>query len=614
MLKVVNLSKSYGSNVLFDEVTFSINRGERVGLVGRNGHGKTTLLRLVTGEESPDSGSLAIPRGYRIGHLAQTLQFSQPTALMEAAQGLQHSERDDLWKAEKVLAGLGFSSGDQGRSPLEFSGGFQVRLNLARLLVSRPDLLLLDEPTNYLDIIAIRWLERFFKAWSGEMLLITHDRGFMDKVTTHTMGIHRRKFRKIPGDTVKYYCQIATEEEIFEKSRVNLEKKRRHTEEFIRKFRAKARLGGLVQSRIKTLEKLGVSQKLDQIRSLHFSFRSMPFRSRVMLDVSGLSFCYPGQQIELMEDLNVVVGQGDRIGVIGANGKGKSTLLRLLAGELSPGRGEVKSHPRLKVGYYGQTNVERLLPERSVVEEIRSSDPDGSLQKAMSICGRMMFVSDDASKRISVLSGGEKCRVLLGKLLLDPVHLLLLDEPTNHLDMESGEALFDALGRFDGALVMVTHNERFLDAFANRLIVFDNGAVSVFEGTYKQFIREMGWRAEEPVEGHKGQRKKDRVSRSTRSKAARKERADAIRERSRTLRPLEAKADELEKTIAVLERSLRENEEALVNASTAGTVERIPELSRQNHGLSADIERHYELLCLATEDLETTRRKWENEK
>ncbi len=611
MLKVVNLSKSYGSHVLFDEVNFNINRGERVGLVGRNGHGKTTLLRLITGEETPDSGSLSIPKGYRVGHLAQILHFTQATVLMEAAQDLNHGERDDLWKAEKVLAGLGFSIADQGRSPLELSGGYQVRLNLARLLVSRPDLLLLDEPTNYLDIIAIRWLERFFLAWRGELLLVTHDRGFMDKVTTHTMGIHRRKFRKIRGNTGKYYHQIGMEEEIFEKSRVNLEKKRQQTEEFIRRFRAKARLGGLVQSRIKTLEKAGIAEKLEEIRSIRFSFTSLPFRSRVMMEISGMSFSYPGQQVKLIDDLNVVVGKGDRIGVIGANGKGKSTLLRLLAGELRPIKGEVKSHPRLKVGYYAQTNVERLRSDRTVVEEIRSSDPDGSLQKSISICGRMMFVDENALKRISVLSGGERCRVLLGKLLLDPVHLLLLDEPTNHLDMESGEALFEALDRFDGALVMVTHNERFLEAFANRLIVFDNGAVSVFEGTYPQFIEKMGWLAEDSGQDSQGREKGEKAGGSKRSKAARRARAESIRERSLALRPLEARVMELEDMIVKMERGLRENEESLVEASTVGMAEKIAELSRENHGLSVNIEGHYELLCLATEALESARRKWE---
>jgi ATP-binding cassette subfamily F protein 3 len=225
MLKIENLSKSYGTQALFEEVTVNINRGERVGLVGRNGHGKTTLLRLMTGEESADTGKITAPRGYRIGYLRQQLDFTQPTILAEAALGLPEEEKEQSWKAEKILAGLGFSKSDMERPPEVFSGGFQVRLNLAKLLVSDPDLLLLDEPTNYLDVVAIRWLEGFFRSWPGELLVVTHDRGFMDSVTTHTMGIHRRRIRKMKGDTARFYGQIAMEEEVHEKSRINMEKK-----------------------------------------------------------------------------------------------------------------------------------------------------------------------------------------------------------------------------------------------------------------------------------------------------------------------------------------------------------------------------------------------------
>ena len=214
MLKIENLSKSYGSQALFNEVSVNINRGERVGLVGRNGHGKTTLLRLLTGEETPDSGNISIPRGYRVGYLRQQLDFTCPTVLEEASLGLGEDEKDQTWRAEKVLAGLGFSIEDMARPAEVFSGGYQVRLNLARLLVSEPDLLLLDEPTNFLDIVAIRWLNKFLLSWKGELLVITHDRSFMDAVTTHIMGIHRQKVRKIPVDTGKFYSQIAMEEQV----------------------------------------------------------------------------------------------------------------------------------------------------------------------------------------------------------------------------------------------------------------------------------------------------------------------------------------------------------------------------------------------------------------
>ena len=222
MISVDNLWKSYGPQVLFEGISFKVNPRERVGLVGRNGHGKTTLLRLVTGEEEPDSGSILIPKNYRIGYVTQHLGFTEDTVLKEGMKGLPDTQREQHWKVERVLAGLGFSQDDMGRDPAEFSGGFQVRLNLAKVLVSDPDMLLLDEPTNYLDITSIRWIERFLNAWPRELILVTHDRTFMDRIVTHTMGIHRRKMRKIEGDTEKYYTQIAQDEDIYELSLIHI--------------------------------------------------------------------------------------------------------------------------------------------------------------------------------------------------------------------------------------------------------------------------------------------------------------------------------------------------------------------------------------------------------
>ena len=607
MLKVQNLSKSYGDQVLFSDVTFNINRGERLGLVGRNGHGKTTLLRILTGQEEADTGTVSAPKGYRIGYLKQNLEFTQPSIRLEAAAGLSGEEGDQMWKAERVLMGLGFSKGDMDSPPAELSGGFQVRLNLARLLVSEPDLLLLDEPTNYLDIVAIRWLEKFFNQWRGEMLVITHDRSFMDSVATHTLGIHRQRVRKMEGATGKYYDQIAMEEDVHERSRVNIEKKRQQTEEFIRKFRAKARLVGLVQSRIRALEKQEVPEELGEIRTLDFSFRSEAFRSKVMLDVDNVSFSYTGRTPHLFSDLKVVVGKDDRIGVIGANGKGKSTLLRMLAGELSPILGQIKPHPRLSVGYYGQTNIDRLEPGRTVVEEVQSADPDNSHQRARAVSGTMMFERDDALKRVSVLSGGEKARVLLGKLLLKPCHLLLLDEPTNHLDMESAQALLEAVDRFRGAVIIVTHNEMFLHALVNRLIVFDGEKAALFEGTYRNFLDEVGWsvEAEQVAEVEKV------IDGGVDRKEKRKARAVLIQERSREHGPLERRIADLEGAIEGLEADLAANELALVEASKAGSGGRIKELSVQNHGLRKEIDENYQELYGVTEKMEEARNRWQ---
>jgi len=290
MITVENLTKSYGRRVLLDGVGFSLGRGERTGLVGRNGHGKTTLLRLIIGEEQPDEGKVVLPRNYRMGYVTQNLSFTADSAVLEGCLGLPEDHRDESWQVEKILSGLGFGREQMDAPPRALSGGFQVRLNLAKVLVSDPDLLLLDEPTNYLDIASIRWLTRFLNAWKKELMLITHDRGFMDNVCTHILGIHRSRLRKIQGNTGKYYDQIARDEEIYEKTRVNEEKKRKEVELFISRFRAKARLANMVQSRIKTLEKQGRKERLEHIRELELSFNEAPFTAKYMLDARELSF------------------------------------------------------------------------------------------------------------------------------------------------------------------------------------------------------------------------------------------------------------------------------------------------------------------------------------
>jgi ATP-binding cassette subfamily F protein 3 len=616
MLKIENLSKSYGSQALFNEVNVNINRGERVGLVGRNGHGKTTLLRLLTGEEDADSGGISAPRGYRIGHLHQQLDFTRPTVLEEVSRGFREDERDQTWRAEKVLTGLGFSKEDMDSPPETFSGGYQVRLNLARLLVSEPDLLLLDEPTNFLDVVAIRWIEKFFLSWKGELLVVTHDRSFMDAVTTHIMGIHRQKVRKMSGNTGKYYNQIAMEEEVHEKSRQNIEKKRRQTEQFIRKFRAKARLVGLVQSRIRTLEKQKVPERLDAIRTLDFSFTNAPFKGKVMAEASELTYRWSPDSPDLFRKLRLIIGKGDRIAVVGPNGKGKSTFLRVLAGELSPTEGEVRIHNRTRTGFFGQTNVQRLEPNRTVVEELLAVEPNRSLTRARSVSGSMMFEGDTALKKVSVLSGGEKSRVLLGRLLLQPHNLLLLDEPTNHLDMDSCEALLDALETFEGAVVIVTHNEMFLHSLAEKLLVFDRGGASLFEGTYHDFLSEVGWEGEEEqekVESGKwkveGKGVKSDIKEN--KKESRKERARLQQERIKELKPLKEMVKELEKTISEMEGRVEEINGELVDASSSGDGKLIAALSKELSNLNAGLEGRYQELFETTEKLEELEREWQ---
>jgi ATP-binding cassette subfamily F protein 3 len=419
-------------------------------------------------------------------------------------------------------------------------------------------------------------------------LLITHDRGFMDRVVTHVIGIHRRKIRKVAGDTGKYYTQIAQEEEVHEKTRLNDERKRKQVEQFISRFRAKARLAGMVQSRIKTLEKMGRKEKLESIEDLEFSFRSRPFAGKHVLSVSDLSFSYDGKK-PIIENVNLSVGAGERICVVGKNGRGKTTLLRLLAGSLPPAAGDIHFNPQVRAGVFEQTHIASLVDARTVEEEIMAAQPDVDRQTARNICGAMLFSGDDALKRISVLSGGEKSRVMLGRLLVTPVNLLLLDEPTNHLDMESCDALLAAIDSFEGVVIMVTHNEMFLHALAQRLIVFQRGGTRIFDGGYRQFLEREGWEDEaqlRPVADNGNPSEGDRVGR----KEFRKLRSEVITERSRVLRPLEKDISNAENRIEAREQSLATLNQEMQSASEAGDGERIAGLSQSMNRFQDEIE------------------------
>ena len=611
MIQVSNLSKAYGTQVVFDDVGFTVNAGERIGLVGRNGSGKTTLLRMITGEAKPDAGAISIPNNYRVGYLSQHLQFKKNTVLKEACLGLPPVEdgRDESYKAEAVLMGLGFSIEDFSRQPLDLSGGFQVRLNLAKLLVSEPNLLLLDEPTNYLDIVSIRWLTRFLKEWKGELVLITHDREFMDRVTTHTMGIHRNKMRKMAGPTDKYYLQILTEEEVYEQTRLNEEKKRTETEQFINRFRAQATRARLVQSKIKSLQRHERLEKMSTIKDLEFEFVAAPFTGKCLLDAKNISFAFTPEGPPLIDGLNLTVGKKDRIAVIGKNGKGKTTLLNLLAGELQPLTGEVNHHSQLRLAYFGQTNIQRLSPEKTVEEEILDVQPTYNRGAARKVCGIMMFEGNSALKKVSVLSGGEKSRVLLGKLIVSPANLLLLDEPTNHLDMESVDSLLAAIDAFKGAVVIVTHSEMILCAIASRLIVFDEGKVTLFEGTYQDFLDKGGWKDEVlPVRSvqHSGQK-----GNGTRRKDLKRMKAEVINNRSRALSPLQSRISKVEEEITLLEQGLGQDTQALIDASVKGDGESIRLLTGSIHESRKKIDARFDELEMLTDQLATKSREFE---
>ena len=498
MIQLNNISMHFGVQVLFDDLDLLIGKGERIGFVGRNGSGKSTLFKIILGELTADSGEIKVPKGYKIGALDQHINFTKPTVLEECCQVLSEDEQYDWWKAERILFGLGFSEEDLEKDPYSFSGGYQVRINLTKALVQNPNLLLLDEPTNYLDIVSLRWLRGFLKSFKGEVLLITHDRDFMDSITTHTAGLSRKRLRKYQGNTSKFYEQVLISDEMYEQTRLNQEKKKKELQGFVDRFGAKASKAAQAQSRAKQIEKMDTLEKLSDENTLGFKFNYMKCPGKVILEANDLSFSYSGlAEEDLFSNLSLTIGRDDRIGIIGKNGKGKSTLLNVIAGELKARTGSTTGHPSMSMGHFGQTNIERLSSDNTIQDEITESNPDLTFAQARKICGTMMFEGDLAKKKISVLSGGEKSRVMLGKILAHKSNILLLDEPTNHLDMESIEALTSEIGNFGGAVVVVTHSELMLRAIANKLVIFHKGRAEFFDGTYDEFLEKIGWEIED---------------------------------------------------------------------------------------------------------------------
>jgi ATP-binding cassette subfamily F protein 3 len=588
MLQINDVSLSFGAQEILDNISFNINSGERVGLVGRNGSGKTSLFKLITGEMRPESGKIVMPRNYTIGYVQQHLKFTEPTIRQEACLGLKEDEKSEVWKAEKILSGLGFSAEDFDRSPLNLSGGYQVRLNLAKVLIAEPHLLLLDEPTNYLDILSIRWLATFLRRWENELMIITHDRNVMNSITTHTVAIHRKNIKKVEGDTIKLYEQIATEEEVYERSRQKEDKARQKTQEFIDRFRAQAARASLVQSRIKALEKMGKKEELSSIAELGFRFNVAEFKAQYMMQVKEMSFGYDPAQL-LIKKLSIDIAKDDRICVIGKNGKGKSTFLKLLNEELRPTAGTITNHPNCQRGYFGQTNIERLSPELTIDQELVKTNPDLKYSQIRATCGAMMFTGDLALKKISVLSGGEKSRVSLGKILLTPTNMLLLDEPTNHLDIESCDSLIAALDEFPGAVVIVTHDELFLHHLATRLIVFTDEKVFVFEGTYQEFLDKVGWEPEVKAKAVLQTKAVEHV----RGKDDKKARAQLQRDYHKKRKPLNVRISQLEGLITERERSILSNDLRITAAAADGQGSVIKELQIENHAHKEEVDRCY---------------------
>jgi len=603
MIELSNISKSFSNKELFTNLNFRLNKGNKIGLVGRNGCGKSTLFKIILGEEHQDDGDINIPKGYKIGALKQHLHFTEKTVREEGALALGEEDKYNVYKVEKILFGLGFTLEDLDKSPTSFSGGYQIRINLAKLLVTEPNLLLLDEPTNYLDIVSLRWLKSFLKSFAGEVIIITHDRDFMDSVTTHTMGLVRKNLEIIPGNTHKFYAQLEANDEHFEKQKASNERKRKELEEFIAKNKARASTAAQAQSKQKELDKMEDFGSLVNEADLEFDFNYKETPAKVLLDTRDVSFGYDENNL-LFRDITFALKRGETIGIIGKNGKGKSTLLNTLAGELKNLSGTIDFHGSTTLGHFGQTNIDHLNPNNTIMDEIYLGNSKFAESTVRGIAGSMMFSGDDIKKKISLLSGGEKSRVMLGKILATDVNLLFLDEPTNHLDMQSIDALTTAIENFKGSCLIVTHSEELLRKVCDSLIIFSKGSATYFDSGYDDFLVKIGWEEEEID-------KKEKSVPKVNKKENKKLRAALVQERSKKTSPLKKKIEKLENEIFELEDEVETQQEALIKASNEGDNSKVIELSQivtKNEKLA---EEKFELLAITQEELDEILEEYE---
>ena len=610
MIQLTNISKRYGTQELFNDVNLRMNSGQRIGLVGRNGTGKSTLFKLILGDEFYDDGEISIPKNYKIGTLKQHLEFHEKTLVDEVSLSLADDDKFSVYKVEKILFGLGFVHEDLLKSPLSFSGGYQIRINLAKLLITEPNMLLLDEPTNYLDILSLRWLKLFLRSFDGEVILITHDRNFMDAVTTHTMGLTRKTLSILPGDTHKFYQQLKDDEELYEKQKITQDKKVKELEEFIAKNKARASTAAQAQSKVKLLEKMDRMDTLGFDNTLKFNFNFKETPAKVLLDIKDLSFGYTSDTI-LFKDISFTLKKGEVLGIIGKNGKGKSTLLNTIAKELTALSGTIDYHGTTSVGHFGQTNISHLNPKNNVMDEIYLGNSKLAESTVRNICGSMMFPGESAKKKISLLSGGEKSRVMLGQIIAREVNVLFLDEPTNHLDMDSIDSLTEAIKNFEGSAIIVTHSEELLRQVCHRLIVFAKDKAEYFDGNYDEFLEKIGWEEESDVDSKDNVSKEENTPKVNK-KENKKLRSALIQERSKITSPLKKEVEKLENIIMKNEELVETLHKELMEASNKNDNSKVIEISRDVTKYEKEIEESFEQLEVSQTKLDDILEEYES--
>ena len=606
MFSVSNLSIHFSGDYLFENISFLIGERDRVGLTGKNGAGKTTLLRIIAGEVIAESGSVALPSGCRIGFLPQEMNTqSRETVLNETLKAF--SEVNDLEKSiksltneistrtdfhsdkymnlvqklteanerymiigghtkiadtEKVLIGLGFERSDLARKMNEFSGGWQMRVELAKILLQNPDLLLLDEPTNHLDIESIQWLEEFLSTFSGSLVLVSHDRAFLDNVTRRTIEISLGKIYDYKVSYSEYVIQREERKEIQMAAFNNQQKEIEQIERFVERFRYKSTKSKQVQSRIKMLDKMDIVEVDESDKaSIHFRFPPAPHSGKVMVESENVGKHYGEKTV--FDHVNFAIIKNDRVAFVGRNGEGKTTLAKIIVGQLDHS-GIVKLGHNVSLGYYAQNQADLLNPEKTVFETIDYVATGEMRTKVKSILGSFLFSGEAMDKKVKVLSGGEKSRLALAMLLLSPVNLLVLDEPTNHLDMRSKDILKMALIQYNGTLIIVSHDRDFLQGLTTRVFEFKSKGVRQYIGDIYDFLESRKMQSLKQLEINS----KTKPSASKESASSNKDTYEKRRLFEKEVRKVSSRIEKCEAEIMKLEDDIRHKDEILLNPDT----------------------------------------------
>jgi ATP-binding cassette subfamily F protein 3 len=599
MLNIHNLSVSFSGEYLFKEISFKLISGDRVGLIGKNGAGKSTLLKLLSKETEMDSGSIAYEKDLRIGFLKQDIDFDKGrTVLEEAYQAFseikileerqneintQLSERTDYESdsylelindlsdvndryeliggynyqghTEKILQGLGFKRDDFHKSTDTFSGGWRMRIELAKLLLQSNDLLLLDEPTNHLDIESIIWLENFLKSFLGAVVIVSHDKMFLNNVTNRTIDISLGRIYDFNKPYSKY---LVLREEIKSQqisAQKNQEKHIQHTEKLIQKFKAKASKASMAQSLMKKIEKIDrieVDQDDNSVMKLNFNISINP--GKVVAEIENLSKSYDDNNV--LSDVNLLIERKSKIAFVGQNGQGKSTLAKIMVGELTPSSGNSKLGHNVQIGYFAQNQAEYLDGSKTVLQTMIDSANETNRSKVRDVLGSFLFKGDDVEKYVRVLSGGERNRLALAKLLLQPFNVLVMDEPTNHLDIKSKSVLKQALVKFDGTLILVSHDRDFLQDLTNKVYEFKSQNIKEYLGDIDFYLNQR------KIEDFREIEKKDKVISVKKNKNID---SSTERELKKRISNVESKISRLENEISIIDKDLEEDYEKTIS-------------------------------------------------